>query len=114
MGDRGWKVDRVIAFPEGDLPNPAALDAADVGVLASYTGDGSVNTLINHLNGWGGSVLVLPGGTMNLLSRRLHRELDVAAILDIVAGGGARARRPVCVRCDASLALAGLLVGPGT
>jgi hypothetical protein len=35
-------------------------------------------------------------------------------ILDIVTGGGARRCRPVCVRCDGLLALAGLLVGPGT
>lgn len=112
--DRGWRVDRVIAFPDEALPDPLTLDAAGIGLVVVYTGDGSVNTLINHLSGWGGTVLVLPGGTMNLLARRLHRSLDVGAILDILAGGGARPRRLACVRCEAGLALAGLLVGPGT
>lgn len=114
MAGRGWRVDRVIAFPDADLPDAAALDAAGIALVVSHMGDGSVNALVNHLSGWGGAVLVLPGGTMNLLSRRLHRELDIDAILDIVAGGGARARRPGCVRTEAGLALAGLLVGPAT
>ncbi len=111
---RGWDVARVIAFPDDDLPDPAALDAAGVGLVAVYTGDGTINALVNHLAGWGGQVLVLPGGTMNLMPLRLHRTSDLDAILDIVAAGGALARRPACVRCPGGLALAGLLVGPGT
>lgn len=111
---RGWEVARVIAFPDDPLPDPIALDAAGVGLVAVYTGDGTINALVNHLAGWGGKVLVLPGGTMNLLPLRLHRTTNLGAILDIVAGGGALARRPLCVRCPAGVALAGLLVGPGT
>lgn len=114
LSERGWQVDRVIAFPDEGLPDAATLDAAGVGLVVSHMGDGSVNTLINHLIGWGGAVLVLPGGTMNLLSQRLHRGLDVGEILDIVAGGGARARRLTCVRTETRLALAGVLAGPGT
>jgi hypothetical protein len=114
LGERGWRVDRVIAFPDDALPDPHLLDAAGIGLVVVYTGDGTMNALIDHLSGWGGTVLVLPGGTMNLLPLRLHRQTNMTAILDIVAGGGARARRPACVRCDAGLALAGLLVGPGT
>lgn len=111
---RGWPVERVVAFPDDPLPDAAALDAAGIGHVVIYTGDGTMNTLINQLSGWGGTVLVLPGGTMNLLPLRLHRTTDLDTILDIVAGGGARARRLDCVRCEAGLALAGLLVGPGT
>lgn len=114
LTERGWRVDRTIAFPDDALPDPAALDAAGVGLVVVYTGDGTLNALISHLAGWGGQVLVLPGGTMNLLPLRLHRTTDVNAILDIVAGGGALARRLDCVRCPAGMALAGLLVGPGT
>jgi hypothetical protein len=114
MSARGWQVDRVIAFPDEVLPDIASLDAASVELVVCYTGDGTVSSLINGLDGWGGAVLVLPGGTMNFLSQRLHRELEVDAILDIVAGGGARARRPACVRTQTGLALSGLLVGPGT
>lgn len=114
LADRGFAVDRVIAFPDDPLPQPAALDAAGIGLVVVYTGDGSVNALVNGLSGWGGTVLVLPGGTMNLLARRLHRDLPVVSILDIIAGGGGRRGRVACVRCEAGLALAGLLVGPGT
>lgn len=111
---RGIVVERVIAFPDDPLPTPAVLDAAGVTMVAVYTGDGTINALVNHLSGWSGAVLVLPGGTMNLLPLRLHRTAATEAILDIVAAGGALARRPDCVRCPAGLALAGLLVGPGT
>ncbi|WP_296721831.1 diacylglycerol kinase family protein [Erythrobacter sp.] len=111
---RGWSVSRTITFPDQPLPTPAALDAAAIAMVVVYAGDGTVNALINGLAGWGGAVLVLPGGTMNLLAKRLHRSLDMDDIFDIVAGGGARRCRPACVRCDGRLALAGLLVGPGT
>lgn len=114
LSARGWEVGRVIAFPDDPLPDPATLDAAGVGLVAVYTGDGTINALVSHLAGWRGKVLVLPGGTMNLLPLRLHRTTDLDTILDIVAAGGALARRPLCLRCPAGVALAGLLVGPGT
>lgn len=114
LAERGWPARRTIVFPEVPLPTPSELDAKGVGMVVAYAGDGTVNALVTGLSGWGGMVLVLPGGTMNLLARRLHRELEVDAILDIVAGGGARRLRPGCLRCEAGLALAGLLVGPGT
>jgi len=114
LTNSGFRVDRVIAFPDDPLPDSTALDAAGVGLVVVYTGDGTVNTLINGLAGWNGAVLVLPGGTMNLLAKRLHRDLGVEEIAAIVAGGGARRCRTSCVRSDAGLALAGLLVGPGT
>lgn len=111
---RGFDVAKVVKFPEDPAPDAAMLDAAGIGLVVIYTGDGSMNAVIQKLFGWGGTVLALPGGTMNLLPLRLHRTTDVDAILDVVAGGGALARRPNCVRCDAGVALAGLLVGPGT
>lgn len=114
LTSRGWRIDRVLAFPGDPLPTRAALDAAGIGMVVIYTGDGTMNGLIGQLDGWGGAVLALPGGTMNLLPHRLHGEADIDQILDIVAGGGALARRPNCLRCEAGVALAGLLVGPGT
>jgi hypothetical protein len=114
LDKRGLAVARVIAFPDEPLPDPAALDAAGIGLVAVYTGDGTINALVTALSGWGGRVLVLPGGTMNLLPLRLHRTTDLDTILDIVAGGGALAVRPACVACPGGVALAGLLVGPGT
>jgi hypothetical protein len=114
LTSRGWRINRVLAFPDDPLPTGAALDAAGIEMVVIYTGDGTMNGLIGQLDGWGGAVLALPGGTMNLLPHRLHGDGDIDRILDIVAGGGAQTRRPNCVRCDAGVALAGLLVGPGT
>jgi len=110
----GWSAERTTVFPDEPLPTPADLDRAGIPNVVVYAGDGTVNSLINGLDGWGGAVLVLPGGTMNFLAQRLHRSLEVDAILDIVAGGGALRRRLACVRCEAGTALSGLLVGPGT
>lgn len=114
LTQRGWNVARTVIFPEQPLPDPRTLDQAGIELVVIYTGDGSINALVAALAGWGGAVLVLPGGTMNLLAQRLHRTVELGQILDIVTGGGAQRRRPLCVRCEAGLGLAGLLVGPGT
>ncbi|MFM7349762.1 MAG: diacylglycerol/lipid kinase family protein, partial [Erythrobacter sp.] len=113
LTDRGVRVDRVIAFPDDPLPDIATLDAAGIGLVVVYTGDGTVNALVNALGGWSGAVLVLPGGTMNLLARRLHRNLRPEEIIDVAAGGVARRVRVGCVRTEQGLAFADVLVGPG-
>ena len=69
LGDRGIAVERRIDFPGDELPDPAALDAANVPLLVIYTGDGTLNAALARLGGWSGAVLVLPGGTMNLLQQ---------------------------------------------
>ncbi|GMM91867.1 diacylglycerol/lipid kinase family protein [Qipengyuania sp. MTN3-11] len=114
LGDHGISVERTICFPDEDLPSASELDAASIPCLIIYTGDGTLNAAIGELKGWGGAVLVLPGGTMNLLSKRLHGDRENEAIIATVSGGGARRVRPVMACCDAGTALAGLLVGPGT
>lgn len=112
--DHDFAIDRVIRFPKDDLPVAADLDAAGIDLVTIFTGDGTINALVSGLRGWGGAILVLPGGTMNLLARRLHGEVDSDAIVAKVAGGHAQRKRPGVVRCDAGDALAGLMVGPGT
>jgi diacylglycerol kinase family enzyme len=59
-------------------------------------------------------VLVLPGGTMNLLCHRLHGDRSAEEILALVAAGEAVAVRPGVIACDAGTALADCLAGPGT
>lgn len=104
---------RVIDISEEDLPNRAALEAAGVSTLAIFTGDGTANTAISALEGWAGDILILPGGTSNLLSRALHGEMTAA---EIVAAYGrkdfATAPRNV-LRCSAGIALCEILAGPG-
>lgn len=110
----GIAVDRTMCFPDDLLPHPAELDDAGVPLLIVYTGDGTLNAALTALHGWGGAVLVLPGGTMNLLSKRLHGDHTAAEILAVVAGGGARRRRVTRIAGDCGDAYAGLLAGPGT
>ncbi len=112
--ERGLCLTRRIAFPREDLPTPAELDEAGIGIVAVFAGDGTINALITALEGWRGAVLVLPGGTMNLLSIRLHGEKTSSQIVDDVSRGATRRVRPAIVRCEAGTALAGLLVGPAT
>jgi hypothetical protein len=113
-GEHGFTLSRVIRFPDDPLPTPAELDAAGIACVAIYAGDGTVNACITGLYGWGGAVLVLPGGTMNLLARRLHGAAPMERIIATFAAGGSRRVRPLVARCRHGDALAGLLAGPGT
>ncbi len=65
-----------------ELAQQAARDKADV--LIVWGGDGSVACVLNSLGDDGPPVLALPGGTMNLLHRRLHHGLtDWRKVLDL-------------------------------
>lgn len=110
----GFEVARLIDFANEPLPTPAQLDRAGVGTLAVYAGDGTVNSCVTGLYGWNGAVLVLPGGTMNLLALRLHGAASVEQIVSSAAARGARRVRPLVARTAHGDALAGLLAGPGT
>ncbi len=113
--ERGMPVARRIDFPDEQIPDPELLDENGVDKLIVFTGDGTLNAAITGLAGWGGKVLVLPGGTMNLLSCRLHGDGATSElILDRVAAGAMKPVRPLAASCEAGTALAGLLVGPGT
>ncbi len=114
LADRGIAVDRLLSFPGDALPAPSDLDNAGVPLLIVYTGDGTLNAALSQVNGWGGAVLVLPGGTMNLLSRRLHGNHTAAEIVSVMATGGSRRRRVTRIAGDCGDAYAGLLAGPGT
>lgn len=113
-GTHGVRVAQRTTFPKHDLPTPAMLDAAGIGLVAVFAGDGTINATISALAGWGGEVLVLPGGTMNLLFHRLHGDRTMDQVIADAAAGRYQARRPGLARSDAGDALAGVLAGPGT
>lgn len=112
---RGLAPGRTIEFPAQPLPSLHDLRVHSVRRLVVFTGDGSLNAVIEAVAGWDGEVLVLPGGTMNLLCVRLHgAEPDTGEILDRIQRKAYRAVRPAMACCDAGRAHAGLLIGPGT
>lgn len=108
------RLHRRVCFPRDAAPDAGALTAAGVDILVVFAGDGTINAIVSGLAGWGGAVLVLPGGTMNLLSGRLHGEVDAATIIGRVAEGKARKTRPTIIRSRHGDALTGMLAGPGT
>jgi diacylglycerol kinase family enzyme len=112
--EAGLAVERVLVFPDQPLPSGARLDASGIRLVVVFAGDGTVSALISALEGWSGAVLVLPGGTMNLLFHRLHGDRSVADVVRQAAADGARRTRPGVIRCSAGTATADLLAGPGT
>ena len=107
-------IGRQLVFLEDGAPRAEDLDAAGVDLVAVFTGDGTINAVVTGLYGWGGAVLVLPGGTMNLLAGRLHGDADAATIVARVAAGRFRRVRPEIVRSRHGDGLTGILAGPGT
>ncbi len=107
----GIVLQRSVAVPEDSLPTPRELDEARISLVVIYTGDGTIRSALTGLEGWNGAVLVLPGGTTNLLSKALHGDRpaqDILAELPTMR----RTRRP-CIRSDAGTAVIEVLAGPG-
>lgn len=113
FGEHGFRVAHRTVFPEQDLPTPAILDAAGIDRVAVFAGDGTINTAIAGLAGWRGAVLVLPGGTMNLLYHRLHGDRTLEDTVAAAARDEAAVRRPSVIRSPHGDAFAGVLAGPG-
>jgi hypothetical protein len=113
-GEHGLDLARHTVFPDQALPTPAVLDSAGIECVAVYAGDGTVNGLIAGLAGWGGAVLVLPGGTMNLLYRRLHGQRTLEQTIAAVGRGASAPVRPPVIRTPLGDAYADFLAGPGT
>lgn len=108
----GCRIDRVIALPGDSMPDADAARATDVELIAVFAGDGTINAAVRALEGWEGDLLILPGGTMNLLSRKLHGDAEPA---DIVRAALARDARhvtlPVAEGCGLR-SLVGIIAGP--
>lgn len=99
------------AFPSDPLPTAESLDAADVDTAVLFAGDGTINAAVSALAAWRGAVLILPGGTMNLLAKMLHGSTDPAAIVTAAIAHGRKIALPV-VDLPEHRALVGLILGP--
>ena len=104
---------RVIDCSAEDLPVRAELEAGGVATLAVFAGDGTIGAVLPPLEGWGGQVLVLPGGTTNLLAKMLHQPCETGPIIAAFASGAARPGQRPCVRLPGHTALCEVLAGPG-
>ena len=69
------------ALPEDEIPDATELQLQRIDLLIVWTGDGTINAAAIKAAGWDGAILVLPGGTLNLLSKALHGDRPVTEIL---------------------------------
>lgn len=102
----------VTIFPKETLPAPGDLDARNVDTVVVFAGDGTANAAAVKLADWGGELLVLPGGTMNMLSERLHGEKDFDTLLQRAGGRAGEASRVPCVRIGNHCAYVAVIAGP--
>lgn len=107
----GLDIARRVSVPDDALPKAEELETADIGLVVIYTGDGTIRSTLCRLEGWGGAVLVLPGGTTNLLSKALHGDRSLADILADLPR--MRRSRRQCLRCEAGTAVIEVVAGPG-
>lgn len=104
----------IFALPDDDIPDATELDRQGIDLLLVWTGDGTINAAARGATGWGGAILPLPGGTLNLLSKALHGDRPVPEILADALQGKAR-RSPVpTIRSDKGEAFITIVAGPAT
>lgn len=97
-----------IHLPDDDVPSRDMLEAHEADLLVIWTGDGSIRAAAQKIDGWDGAILPLPGGTLNLLSKKLHGDRDPADILrDVVSDHAMRRSIPILRGSAHSLADAG-------
>lgn len=112
VDEAGHDISHVALLPDDGLPSCADLTAQAVDMLVVLGGDGTISALTNHVGAWDGAIVPLPGGTMNLLARRLHGDRSPEAILaDVLAGRHQRGPVPI-VKLEDICAICGVIAGP--
>lgn len=109
--ERGLELAGRTIFPEEGLPEIDDLIAAEVDTVVLFAGDGTVNAAACKYDRWQGAALVLPGGTMNILAKRLHGDADPHDIVHKAheQGGG---RAMPFVESGPHRAFCSLIIGP--
>lgn len=110
----GFQIVDCISLPNDDLPSRSEVEAKTFDIVAVCAGDGTISSLCANLAGWEGEVLVLPGGTMNLLSRRLHGQHSLAEIVELLPNISSSASPVPIILVGETEILTGLTVGPST
>ncbi|WP_288806266.1 diacylglycerol kinase family protein [uncultured Novosphingobium sp.] len=110
----GFVLERRIGFPGESAPEAPELAKSGIALLAIFGGDGTTHSAVAAAHGWDGPVLVLPGGTMNMLAKRLHGDVPAAEIIARLAPDRLPTSRPTVISTRHGIALTGILAGPGT
>jgi diacylglycerol kinase family enzyme len=109
--EKGMELVRRTHFPDDPLPSVEELIEAGVDTVVLFAGDGTVNAAACKYDRWNGKALILPGGTMNVLAKRLH---GAAEPHDIVHAAHERPilRHLPFVESGPHRAFCALIVGP--
>lgn len=103
---------RVCDIGEQPVPDAAEARAQNLGLIMVLSGDGTLAAVAESLAGWEGTLLILPGGTMNLLSRALHGEQTAQEIVRAYLDGKGSILRPPVILAGEMTAYTGMIVGP--
>lgn len=114
IGDSAFTLLGETCFPKEQPPTPAELDARGADTIAVFAGDGTISSVVAKMAGWSGTVLPLPGGTMNMLARRLHGDATAPEIIGRFGGGIVHRAHPTVLVSRHAVGLTGALAGPGT
>ncbi len=112
--DHGTPLVATFALPEGDIPDAAQLKLQRIDLLLVWTGDGTINAAATQAAGWDGAILVLPGGTLNLLSKALHGDRSAPEILTDALQVKMRRSAIPTIRSDTDTAFITVVAGPAT
>jgi hypothetical protein len=110
----GFQVARTLTLPEDDLPTRALVEDGDFDSVVILSGDGTISALCKALSGWGGSILPLPGGTMNLLCRKLHGDAPLPELLTRLSSAFEESAPVPAIYAAGFEVLTGLIAGPST
>ena len=110
----GFQTTATIILPYQDIPDRDQIVAAGFDAIAIISGDGTIASTYTAMAGWDGELLVLPGGTMNLLSKRLHGDRPVPDLLAALEKGGTQAQTTTVIRTEDGDVLTGLTCGSTT
>lgn len=114
LSEHGAPLLHRFCLPGDDLPDAARLAEMGADLLIVWTGDGTINAAAQKAGGWAGAMLPLPGGTLNLLSKKLHGDRTPSDILQDVLSGNGRKRRIPILESKGQIALITILAGPAT
>lgn len=109
--ERGLELVGRTNFPEDGLPDVEELVSGKVDTVVLFAGDGTVNAAACKYDKWHGQALVLPGGTMNILAKRLHGEADPHDIVHKAHEQGTPRAMPF-VEAGPHRAFCAVIIGP--
>lgn len=110
----GFDIAQLLKIPEDELPTRASVEQGSFDAVVILSGDGTISALCKALAGWDGSILPLPGGTMNLLCRKLHGEFLLTELLLCLSASNLEPAPVPVIRAAGFEVLTGLIAGPST